>query len=595
MNDWLSHIEEDLRHDTSRILYQKLKAHPWRTLDPREASLFVVAIPLRKSLHLDNANHRRNVDEAFSELFKQTSFHRFDGSDHLFLAHFWEFSAWSSLLPQLIPPPCLARLSNVTCTRYEYYGMSKWENLLRTKPQACARPLSLYARPWEPTKHTIVTPHATAANLPIVSPSFGEWGTRVNWIFYHVRRTPFHHGATELRHLPVNRPELFEGCIGHDINREDWLKGWAKSKFALIVRGDTPGTTAFVNAIAAGCIPVIISDGFEKVVMPFKDDLDLAGFSVQIPEEEFLANPERVMPMLRSLPDEILRSKLECLKRAQRLLLYTHPESLSASMILERFQKIDRSPVEACNPTLLPPRFVSPDGLDQFLVEDVFQGARGIFSEILPKNFAFTSQRVTPLLRDWFGWSGHSAENMGELDARSRGEIDLLDIRWSSSQLEDLEGFRGHAWVILTRKLETRTTSQQLNHNLRKNGYVLLKSTTDFECWIHATHLRASIIRLKILVNRIRAFLPHSLMDICEDRVFSLLGVFYKVSSVLQGDRGRLRSIVWKYISRWKALTVTYTKKLWGGESRNLRPSDSQVRDAESADRPASKDSPQTE
>lgn len=49
------------------------------------------------------------------------------------------------------------------------------------------------------------------------------------------------------------------------------------SKFCLNIAGDTPSSNRLFDAIAAHCVPVIISDDIE---LPFEDVLDYSEFSV---------------------------------------------------------------------------------------------------------------------------------------------------------------------------------------------------------------------------------------------------------------------------------------------------------------------------
>ncbi|GFP99390.1 probable arabinosyltransferase arad1 [Phtheirospermum japonicum] len=54
-------------------------------------------------------------------------------------------------------------------------------------------------------------------------------------------------------------------------------KGMASSKFCLNIAGDTPSSNRLFDAIAAHCVPVIISDEIE---LPFEDALDYSEFCV---------------------------------------------------------------------------------------------------------------------------------------------------------------------------------------------------------------------------------------------------------------------------------------------------------------------------
>ena len=133
---------------------------------------------------------------------------------------------------------------------------------------------------------------------------------------------------------------MFSGSIGFDIPPDYWKKEFADSKFALIIRGDTPGSHSFYNSISLGCIPVVISHGFKIFSLPFQNKIKLEDFAVEFEEDYFINHPEKIMPDLNKIPDEVIKSKLEKLKEIQKMLLYNHPESQVADLILEQFQNI---------------------------------------------------------------------------------------------------------------------------------------------------------------------------------------------------------------------------------------------------------------
>ena len=256
----------------------------------------------------------------------------------------------------------------------------------------------LYADEHELTKRSVVTPWSTPPALAVLTPppyaalAVAEWRARPVALWYHTRTTPFAHKATALRQLPLKlaaqggawqcgaktsvvceQPLLTGGggggggggdgdgdggetyrrkCVhrttvcdvGYATNASHWLRGWGRARFCLVLRGDTPSSHALYNAVAAGCVPVVASDGFEHVGLPFaahryrlaagagggSSSLRLADFAVTLPEAEFEAAPERLLATLLALPDDVVWRKLRALRAAQPLLVMTHPAAAAA-------------------------------------------------------------------------------------------------------------------------------------------------------------------------------------------------------------------------------------------------------------------------
>jgi len=77
------------------------------------------------------------------------------------------------------------------------------------------------------------------------------------------------------------------------------------AKFCLIVRGDDPQRSRWNEAVASGCIPVQINDGFDLVITPnFDHDRD---FTITIPERMFLTHAPSALYFAYGLPVPKLR------------------------------------------------------------------------------------------------------------------------------------------------------------------------------------------------------------------------------------------------------------------------------------------------
>ncbi|XP_010471558.1 PREDICTED: probable arabinosyltransferase ARAD1 [Camelina sativa] len=98
-------------------------------------------------------------------------------------------------------------------------------------------------------------------------------------------------------------------------------KGMASSKFCLNIAGDTPSSNRLFDAIVSHCVPVIISDQIE---LPFEDALDYSSFSVFVHSSEavkkgFLVN------LLRGIKKDQWKKKWERLKEVVECFEYRFP------------------------------------------------------------------------------------------------------------------------------------------------------------------------------------------------------------------------------------------------------------------------------
>ena len=91
------------------------------------------------------------------------------------------------------------------------------------------------------------------------------------------------------------------------------------SVFCLVPRGDTPSSRRLFDAVAAGCIPVIIGDDYEP---PFQHALNYSHFSVRVSVAKMLENPCEVIETFRQMDSNLVRSLQAGVKHAARWLSY---------------------------------------------------------------------------------------------------------------------------------------------------------------------------------------------------------------------------------------------------------------------------------
>jgi hypothetical protein len=320
----------DTRNTADIDMINQAMNHHLRTLDPREAQLFIIPIPVYQSFKCDPEGHTLRIERAFSKLFRSKWFN--NGKNHLMNGHHWRFSGWCAD-EHFLPTKIWNRIQEmVILTRYEVYNSSKWR-----APEYVRNPVSLYNKNWERTKHSIITPYSEHQGVPLVTtmPSMSEWQAREIFIWYHTRKSGSVHGATILRKKPLE-VTCNECSIGYDIPLDKWSHGWQNSRFCLVIRGDTPTTHAFYNAIRSFCIPVLISDGFEAVGLPFRTKLNLGAFSVRITEANFIdGGMDALIKRVNTLEKDTIRNKLLQLKAVQGDLIWDYPDGRVFNNIIE--------------------------------------------------------------------------------------------------------------------------------------------------------------------------------------------------------------------------------------------------------------------
>jgi hypothetical protein len=97
-----------------------------------------------------------------------------------------------------------------------------------------------------------------------------------------------------------------------------YVRELREAQYCLHLRGDTSTSRRIYDALAAGCVPVIVSDDSH---LPFKSQIDWDSFTVSINEDELIEHKGRVPQALLENPG-LLRQKQAALRQAQEDLLY---------------------------------------------------------------------------------------------------------------------------------------------------------------------------------------------------------------------------------------------------------------------------------
>ena len=120
-------------------------------------------------------------------------------------------------------------------------------------------------------------------------------------------------------------PKIFNSLVnrtGIDMSsersREEYDLGFYKSKFCLIIPGDTTGTSQASRAMLAGCVPIFLALDFRD--LPFSNILDYNSFSIRIHNNYLFTNNtlvdnERASNLHTMLEEMVVNGTYDKLKR----------------------------------------------------------------------------------------------------------------------------------------------------------------------------------------------------------------------------------------------------------------------------------------
>lgn len=318
-----------------------------RTLDPEEADVFIIPIPMGRVFSAKNST--AFWDLSFSTLVQEKIFLQHFGHRHILIATGFPLFK-NRILPLVRHYP---KISNVTLVQsWDPNGVAKaiqgarydkfheYEPYFKSFTPITRSSMSL-GLGTKPDSTAVVIPehlkYPAVVNIPLKIPSMDHWRNASNFIFYHTRTTPSLWNSTIYRHVPVTNvtmSHLPPSSIGWDVTVKQWLREYVDSKFCLTIRGDSPHSKAFTRSIRAGCIPVVIADCLPVYAPVFKSILNMSDYAIILEEKKFVEDPERELLKLLDLTEEEIQGKIQHLAFAQRVMMMDHPESLFVEAFL---------------------------------------------------------------------------------------------------------------------------------------------------------------------------------------------------------------------------------------------------------------------
>ena len=356
-------------------IIRTLAAHPLRTSDPKNASIFV--IPISTAAHIIH-DDKESIPEAIERLTETSVFRRTGGNRHLMVSlsqQGFDYGSTYSLQGLGIDETMYAQLRNVTIVResdpFESVGMAErgeggdFARLFRGKAPVTSYALSIGLMMGR--NNASHSKRGGGQNMLQYQPAtYDKLERSSNFLFYQTRQEGSGFNSTIYRHVLVNATmndsnnsssssstssvpsNIYKDTAGSlpdrlphsiigigDLPQDEWAASFSDSKFCLAVRGDTPHTHALLRAVQVGCIPVVVSDYYERYAPTFRSLIRMDDYSVLIDEHRFVEDPiGTLVSDLVGLSEESTRRKLEGLRYAQRIMLMDHPDSLFVPALL---------------------------------------------------------------------------------------------------------------------------------------------------------------------------------------------------------------------------------------------------------------------
>ena len=333
-------------------MIQALLDHPLRSEDKWNADLYFVpaspGVVWSVALYLEST-----WNTIFGALVKEETWQKNMGHKHVMISTLVPTWSWAHLrwMRPTSLPPWYKQLWNMTiATNVNWEGCRKASNITR-HVEGDFGP-ELFAKGHSMARSSISLGWIPSKNFSYAEATYEKFVESSLFIFYHCRETEFMNNSTIYRRAPL-RPSVQKAIpkssIGYDLEKEQWLRDFADSKFCLVVRGDIPHSHALLRAVKAGCIPVVVSDLYEYYAPTFRSSLNMRDFCIFIDEDKFVKDPARTLQELDELSEDQVQAKLAALRFAQRVVAPDHPKSLFVPAFLhetDQAQKFNQLPNE---------------------------------------------------------------------------------------------------------------------------------------------------------------------------------------------------------------------------------------------------------
>ena len=289
-------VEED-QYAGEHYFYAQLRSHRWRTRDPERALLFVVPLyanaalqPSVKGASCNGTHFQRLFDATAAAVAATAQYQRHLGADHVLVSNSWRAALRTKQAPwakeQLSTAYFRHTFRNAIVGHMEVVHKQDdgWWRCSVVSPYVANFDEAARAHEASPTasRKTNFYFHGGANNRGTYGYAFRQAALA------QLQALPSSYlSAIELPGNPAPcRGAVTTNCRAGRSTR-DFRERMASTKFNLVLRGDSPSSRRLYDGLAAGALPVLVSDQIWSVGLPFQCLVPWRRFAVSIAEASF--------------------------------------------------------------------------------------------------------------------------------------------------------------------------------------------------------------------------------------------------------------------------------------------------------------------
>ena len=393
------HYQNKPQSDDLHFLYHiSIRDHPWRTFDITKADIFVIPVLIgfmlgqgdTETINPTSKCHGKSLIEMLETsadfMLKHPNFIKHQGKKHLIVVGNWKAKEWnfSSNVKNMLKNMTVGSMEifdNFSYNgRFDSFTKKKHEVTSRERLWRCtvvvpyvsyslAYPVSVSQKPYELIFRGTSTRDKMKNQDSFLNRDYDfffmgkfeqarasyQTRARINNMFTvdSIRSTTFQNYKYIFAMKPdsgtrsgingtcsINDCEEIKqcsNCKAYDGLFQNYRQLMINSKFALVIHGDTCSTSRLYDAIAAGAIPVILSDELYAQGLPFLRQVPWFDFAIFIPHriDDLKEFADVIIKNTVMLSEEELEYKFERLKKFRADLNWRHPDSLVSDRIFE--------------------------------------------------------------------------------------------------------------------------------------------------------------------------------------------------------------------------------------------------------------------